>query len=132
MAALYYPSSYALVAEDEMVYIDGGASENSRIYDAFKLCVGVAIIAVAFGTKYAMDTAESRHEKRLQQEYEQATGLSAMGFDGSPTSDYANYKMRSELQGRDKASDTYMAFSIWVGILGIGSLFILTSIYPSD
>ena len=124
MAVLYYPSSYVPVAEDEMVYIDGGASENSRIYDA--------IIAVAFGTKYAMDTAKSRHEKRLQQEYEQATGLSAVGFDGSPTSDYANYKKRSELQGRDKASDTYTAFSIWVGILGIGSLFILTSIYPSD
>ncbi|MDD6559328.1 MAG: hypothetical protein PUF15_10595 [Faecalibacterium prausnitzii] len=131
MTTLHYPSNYAPVAEEEMVYIDGGA-ESSQVYDAFKICVGVAIVAIAFGTKYALDKAESRHEKRLQQEYEQATSLPAMSSDGAPTSDYANYKMRSELQGRDKASDTYMAFSIWVGLLGLSSLYVLTSIYPSD
>lgn len=100
MKSICYPVQYAVLAPDEMVYIDGGTTVND-IRDGLMLTAmigGAAVLGMA-----AIGVAISvQSERTLRTEYERAYGISAIDSStGLYTTDFLSYRTRAENQGRN-------------------------------
>lgn len=100
MKSICYPVQYAVLASDEMVYIDGGTTVND-IRDGLMLTAmigGAAVLGMA-----AIGVAISvQSERTLRTEYERAYGISAIDSStGLYTTDFLSYRTRAENQGRN-------------------------------
>ena len=88
-----------------MIYTAGGASANDVPDQTFwRIALGVVIVVGIVG-----GIAQYRYEKtqrRLREQYEAETGLSAVSSYGTLTSDFKNYQKRAEEQGRDAEAQT--------------------------
>ena len=102
METMLYPTQFVPVAEEEMTYISGGADDI-----LFNIVVGgaaLAAIAVPIGIAVVYDKVNTT---RLRGSYESETGLSAVDETGAFTTDFENYKQRSNMQGRSWLSGVY-------------------------
>lgn len=94
-----YPMSYALIPEDEMVYLGGGSNASDDVGNDVSGPVGVfgllGLGAVGIGL-LIYDISKDR----VRREYEKKTGLSSRNPDGSDTTDYINYDKRAYVQNR--------------------------------
>lgn len=94
-----YPMSYALIPEDEMVYLGGGSNASDNVGNDVSGPVGVfgllGLGAVGIGL-LIYDISKDR----VRREYEKKTGLSSRNPDGSDTTDYINYDKRAYVQNR--------------------------------
>ena len=95
-----YPMSYALIPEDEMVYLGGGSNASDDVGNDVSGPVGVfgllGLGAVGIGL-LIYDISEDL----VRREYEKKTGLSSRNPDGSDTTDYLNYNKRAYVQNRN-------------------------------
>ena len=94
-----YPMSYAVIPEDEMVYLGGGSYASDDVGHDVSGPVGVfgllGLGAVGIGL-----LIYNISENRVRREYEKKTGLSSQNPDGSDTTDYLNYNKRAYVQNR--------------------------------
>ena len=119
-----YPMSYALIPEDEMVYLDGGSNARDDVGNDVSGPVGVfgllGLGAVGIGL-LIYDISEDR----VRREYEKKTGLSSRNPDGSDTTDYLNYNKRAYVQNRNPYA-TQSLFLATGLILAAGFAFFLS------
>ena len=119
-----YPMSYALIPEDEMVYLGGGSNASDDVGNDVSGPVGVfgllGLGAVGIGL-LIYDISEDR----VRREYEKKTGLSSRNPDGSDTTDYLNYNKRAYVQNRNPYS-TQSLFLATGLILAAGFAFFLS------
>ena len=119
-----YPMSYALIPEDEMVYLGGGSNASDDVGNDVSGPVGVfgllGLGAVGIGL-LIYDISEDR----VRREYEKKTGLSSRNPDGSDTTDYLNYNKRAYVHNRNPYA-TQSLFLATGLILAAGFAFFLS------
>lgn len=100
MTESVYPHCFSFLTEEEMVYTTGGTSASDVPDQTFwRIAMGVVIVVGIVGgiAQYKYE----KTERRLREQYEAETGLSAVSSHGTLTSDFKNYQKRAEEQGRD-------------------------------
>ena len=119
-----YPMSYALIPEDEMVYLGGGSNASDDVGNDVSGPVGVfgllGLGAVGIGL-LIYDISEDR----VRREYEKKTGLSSRNPDGSDTTDYLNYNKRAYVQNRNPYATQSLILATGL-ILAAGFAFFLS------
>lgn len=101
--SISYPQSYALIPEEEMVYLGGGADSSNDVGNDISGPIGVFAI-LGFGAACIGLMIYSASENRIRREYENKFGISSRNADGTDTTDYLNYNKRTYNQNRNVAA----------------------------